>query len=84
MTAPFWHNALANGLILGIPAWLLLLLPFAALTACRAWRRQGPKCVHCGYPIGDADRCAECGTRLPKTAADNQAAVSTSRSTASA
>ena len=54
-----------NTLFYAAVLWLLLCGPFALRRFIRV--RRG-RCPACGYPIGDASVCSECGKPLPKQA----------------
>ncbi|HLP82912.1 MAG TPA: hypothetical protein VK157_01055 [Phycisphaerales bacterium] len=44
---------------------LVLVLQHLYLKARAAWRRRQAKCERCGYPVGPAAICPECGTGKP-------------------
>lgn len=57
-TAPIWGGLAADTLFYGIPAWLLLAGPGLVR---RSIRQRSGQCEACGYPIGTASTCSECG-----------------------
>ena len=61
---PVWWGFLANTLLYGGAAWVLVHLPFAARRFGRA--RRG-LCPACGYAVGESAVCPECGAPRKKT-----------------
>ncbi len=59
---PMWRGAVGNTLFYGC---ILCLLWFGVAALRRATRRRRGLCVRCAYPIGDSERCSECGTPVP-------------------
>jgi hypothetical protein len=59
---PMWHGAVGNTLLYAAILWL----PFWGAPALRrAVRRRRGLCPRCAYPVGDGERCSECGTPVP-------------------
>ncbi len=59
---PIWPGFIANSLFYAVVLWLLIPGPFALRRLIR--RRRG-LCPKCGYPMGEAAVCSECGRALP-------------------
>lgn len=54
-----------NPLIVGGGAWAILIGPWVlAIVITRAFRRRKNRCLTCGYPVGTAAVCTECGASL--------------------
>lgn len=60
-----WMGTLANPILLGTAAWLILVAPLLAFVlGRRAWRAHGGQCTGCGYPVGTSPVCTECGAAV--------------------
>ncbi|MEO1009263.1 MAG: hypothetical protein AAFX79_11915 [Planctomycetota bacterium] len=55
---PIWSGLLANGLVYAVLLYALSRLPAPVRRLVRTCRGH---CVGCGYDLGDASRCPECG-----------------------
>ena len=60
---PLWGGMAINALVFGAG---LATLWLAIGRAGQRWRVRRGECPGCGYPIGVADRCTECGRELPR------------------
>lgn len=59
---PLWRGVIGNTLFYATLLWL----PFCgAPNWRRARRHRRGLCVRCAYPVGDGERCSECGTPVP-------------------
>ena len=49
-------------------SFMLVLYPVGSIFSIRKQekRRREQKCEGCGFPVGDAPRCTECGARVRK------------------
>lgn len=57
-----WTGAVLNPLIFGVTAWMVLVAPVTVFAIARRRLRHAHNCcTRCGYPLGGAARCAECG-----------------------
>lgn len=56
-----WAGVLLNPILVGVPLWMLVMSPvvYRWLRARRRDRRG--LCPACGYPVGAASVCSECG-----------------------
>ncbi len=64
--APIWSGLVLNSLLFG--SCLFLATRFVR-RAIRRDRRRMKRCASCGYPLGAASVCSECGRVLPKRVA---------------
>jgi hypothetical protein len=62
---PIWAGLIINSIFYAVILWLLIPGPFALRRFIR--RRRG-FCPKCGYPMGEAAVCTECGNTLPRPA----------------
>ena len=62
---PTWPGFAVNTIFYATFLWLLILGPFVLRRFIRVKRSL---CPACGYPIGEADVCSECGKALPARA----------------
>ena len=60
---PLWTGLVVDTLVYGVVLWLAFISPFGLL---RLVRRRHDRCLCCGYPIGDASRCTECGADVSR------------------
>ena len=60
---PLWPGFAVNTLFYAGVLWVLFCGPFALRRMIR--RRRG-QCAHCAYPIGQNERCTECGADVGK------------------
>jgi len=59
---PLWVGTTGNVLFYAAVLWV----PFRGAPAARAAvRRRRGLCARCAYPVGDGERCSECGTPVP-------------------
>ncbi len=57
-------GAIVPPIVAGTLLWLVFVAPFVAVPALRRRRRAARgQCIDCGYPLGGADTCPECGMR---------------------
>lgn len=70
---PRWPGFLANVALFGTAAWAISVIPGAARRSIR--RRRG-RCAACGYPVGTAGVCSECGNPVRGTDGGTPGAVS--------
>ena len=61
-TRPIWPGLIANTIFYAVILWLLICGPFSLRRLIRMKRGQ---CLKCGYLIGEAALCSECGEALP-------------------
>ena len=59
---PIWPGFAINTVLYATVLWLLIPGPFVLRRFIRVKRGH---CVKCGYPMGEADVCSECGKALP-------------------
>ena len=60
-----WKGAIANPIIAGVGLWLLVFGPVLSWRFVRQIRRRRHgQCMSCGYPLGVAEVCTECGVDL--------------------
>lgn len=57
-THPLWLGLAVDTLVYGLPSWVLIAAPGIVR---RAGRRRKGLCLRCGYPLGAAAVCSECG-----------------------
>lgn len=53
---------LVNAALFGLPFFVLMT---GSRTMRRGWRRYRRRCLDCGYPVADVERCSECGRDVP-------------------
>ncbi len=55
-------GVVANPVLVGAAAWVILVAPALAWFVVRKWsRRRRTLCPNCAYPIGSSEQCTECG-----------------------
>jgi len=71
---PLWIGILCNSVFYGLGIWLLWFLKvLRPLSLLRRIRLRRGLCPTCGYPMGEATVCAECGAMLPSRKPDARA-----------
>ena len=68
-TLPLWSGFAVNTVFYAGVLWVLCCGPFALRRMIR--RRRG-QCAQCSYPIGQNERCTECGAAVTPQASRDQ------------
>lgn len=55
---PVWPGFAVNSIGFGLVLWLAI---FGWRDARAFWRARHDRCCACGYPVGESERCSECG-----------------------
>ncbi len=58
---PIWFGFAANTMLY---ASVIVVITSAGRKLRRVHRRRRGRCLACGYPIGETDRCSECGSSV--------------------
>jgi len=71
---PLWLGLFVDSIVLGLPAYgVLLLAAWVMRILRRARRRRRGLCPACGYAISDLDTCPECGEPVIRKSASEHA-----------